>query len=110
MDELIDGPRATLQVSAEPDGGPPLLLRFAGDLDLAGVSDLTGEVDALLAQPPQPVLLDLADVVFCDSSGVALLIRLANHFQRMHIRAATPPVHRVIEVLGLAERLGLDGA
>ena len=33
-----------------------------------------------------------------------------NHFDPVRIRSAAAPVRRVIEVLGLAERLGLDGA
>ena len=110
MDELNNEPRARLEVATDPDGGADLVVRLGGDLDLAGTNDLTTEVDALLARAPQPVLLDLADVEFCDSSGIALLIRLANHFGHVRTRAATPPVQRVIEVLGLADRLGLDGA
>ena len=56
------------------------------------------------------MLLDLASVDFLDSSGVALLIRLANHFGQVRARAAAPPVRRVIQVLGLADRLGLDSS
>lgn len=110
MDELSNEPRARLEVATDPDGGADLLVRLGGELDLAGISDLSAQIDALLARKPQPVQLDLADVKFCDSSGIALLIRVANHFGHVRARAATPTVHRVIEVLGLADRLGLDGA
>ena len=110
MDELTERPRARLEVSTDPDGGPDLVVRLGGDLDLAGLGDIQTPVDALLARDRQPVQLDLADVDFLDSSGVALLIRLANHFGQVRTRAAAPPVRRVIQVLGLADRLGLDGS
>ena len=109
MDELTDRPRALLEVATDLGGGPGLLVCLGGDLDLAGLGDIAAGVDALLARDRQPVLLDLADVEFLDSSGVALLIRIANHFGQVRSRAAAPPVRRVIEVLGLADRLGLDG-
>ena len=67
MDELTDGRRARLAVSVDADAGESLVVRLGGDLDLPGVTDLTDEVDGLLARDAQPVLLDLADVAFCDS-------------------------------------------
>ena len=109
MDEMTRPPRARLSVAPDPDSGG-LLATLGGELDLAGVSDVTGALDELLARRPQPLVLDLADLGFLDSSGVALLIRLANHFEPVRIRSAAAPVRRVIEVLGLADRLGLDGA
>lgn len=110
MEELRNEPRARMEVATDAGDGADLLVRLGGDLDLAGISDLSAQIDALLARRPQPVQLDLAGVEFCDSSGIALLIRLANHFGQVRARAAKPTVHRVIEVLGLADRLGLDGA
>lgn len=113
MDQIDGGiaatPRARLHIAADPDSGG-LLAAFGGDLDLAGVADVAATLDELLDHDEQPLLLDLADVQFLDSSGVAVLIRLANRFQPVRARAAGAPVRRVIEVLGLADRLGLDGA
>lgn len=91
------------------DGGG-LRVRLGGDLDLAGLTDVDPQIQALLRRDPQPVLLDLADVAFLDSSGVTLLIRIANHFGEVRTCAADRPVRRVIDVLGLAGVLGLDGA
>lgn len=108
MEELAREPRARLEVATVSDGGQ-LRVRLAGDLDLAGLSDLAPQVEALLLRGPQPVLLDLDDVDFLDSSGVTLLIRLANHFGRVRTCAAGRPVRRVIDVLGLAGVLGMDG-
>ena len=95
-------------VATGPDGG--LCIRLAGELDLASLPDVEAELNGLLTREPGPLLLDLADLTFLDSSGVALLIRLANRFTPVETRHATEPVRRVLGVLGLAGRFGLDGA
>jgi anti-anti-sigma factor len=108
MDELTAAPRAWLTLGAGPDGGR-LHVGLAGELDIASLPDVAPQMDALLARDPQPVQVDLEGLEFLDSSGIAVLIRIANHFHPVEVRNATPAVRRVIEVLGLAGRLGLDG-
>jgi|1185.fasta_scaffold323900_3 hypothetical protein len=51
MGELSDAPRARLTVGAE--AGAPLV-RLAGELDIAGLPDVTPELDALLSRTPVP--------------------------------------------------------
>lgn len=104
--ELTDDVRARMVVSDDPDGG--LRVTLAGELDLASLPAVAAPLDELLGRPPQPVLLDLAGLSFLDSSGVAMIVRIANHFDQVRTRSATEPVRRVIEVLGLAERFGLE--
>ncbi|GAB3350407.1 STAS domain-containing protein [Modestobacter lapidis] len=106
--ELTGGSRARLDVSTGTGGS--LMVELAGELDLASLPDVAAPLDGLLARRPQPVVLELTDLTFLDSSGVAVLVRIANHFQQVRTRSATEPVRRVIEVLGLAGRFGLDGA
>ena len=107
MDEVAD--RARLGVADDADGGP-LLIRLGGELDLAGVVDVQPALDRLLDRPPQPVRVDVAELEFLDSTGVAVLIRIANHFDGVDIVHAAPAVRRVVQVLGLGARFGLDGA
>jgi anti-anti-sigma factor len=109
MDEHAGRPHARLSVT-EPSGDGEMTLALAGDLDIAGVTELDRALAALLAREPRPLLLDLSGVAFLDSSGVAVLVRLANHFGRVRTCSATEPVRRVIQVLGLADRLGLQEA
>lgn len=101
-------PRARLSVVTTPDGG--LCLRLGGELDVVTVAELGWQVEDLLTGTPQPIELDLSDVTFLDSSGVAVLVRLANHFTAVRTRGAPPAVRQVIEVLGLGRRFGLEGA
>ncbi len=109
MDELEATPRARLRVSPDHASGG-MVVCCSGELDLAGAADVREALEELLAAGGRPLVLDLTELRFLDSSGVAVLIRLANNFRPLRIRGAAPPVRRVIEVLGLADRLGLDGA
>jgi anti-sigma B factor antagonist len=108
MDDVSGTPRARLGVSSTPEG--ELLVELSGELDIATLTDVAGAADELLARPAQPVVLELGELRFLDSSGVTLLVRIANHFGQVRTASATGPVRRVIEVLGLAGRLGLGGA
>jgi anti-sigma B factor antagonist len=100
--------RARLEV-VEPSADE-LVVELSGELDLAGLAAVDGAVAALLTRPAQPVVLDLGRLTFLDSSGVTLLVRLTNHFGQVRTRATTQQVRRVLEILGLAGRLGLESA
>lgn len=109
MDEQAGRPHARLTVREPADGGV-MTLALGGELDIAGVAEVERSLAAVLGREPQPVQLDLSELAFLDSSGVAVLVRLANHFGSVRTPAATEPVRRVIQVLGLADRLGLQEA
>ena len=104
MDELTG--RARLTVTDRPDDAG-LVAAFAGELDIAGLPEVTAPLDDLLARDPQPLRLDLTELEFLDSTGVTLLIRMANRFDPVEAVGATVPVRRVLQVLGLSDRLGL---
>jgi anti-sigma B factor antagonist len=106
MDQLTGRPRARLTVDDRPGDG--LVIELGGELDIASLPDVTPRVDELLGSAPGPACLDLAELGFLDSSGVTMLVRLANHFQPLRTVRVSEPVRRVIEVLGLRDRLGLD--
>jgi anti-sigma B factor antagonist len=52
--------------------GPGPLVRVHGDLDLETAPELTGLLKTLLG--PHPVVVDLTDVEFMDSSGLGVLV------------------------------------
>ena len=53
------------------------VLAVHGDLDVATVKVLRAEVDAVLAEPPVRLYLDLTDTTFIDSTGCRELVRAA---------------------------------
>ncbi len=102
-------PRARLDVSSAPDGAG-LLVRLGGELDLASLPDVQPDLDALLELPSRSVRVDVADLAFLDSTGVTMLIRIANHSSSIEVVHASPVVRRVIQALGLSAHLGLVGS
>jgi anti-anti-sigma factor len=81
------------------------LLRPSGELDLATVEVFRREVHAVLADEPADLVIDLADVSFLDSSGIAVL---ASALKAQRARAGglavtnpQPIVQRALELVGL---------
>lgn len=81
---------------------------------------VSGEVDALSAQPlheyatavvsDEPLVLDLTDVTFFDSSGVRAVDRLARA-ARSGFRVVAPPggrARRVLEIVAFGDGLVVD--
>ncbi|HEU4566455.1 MAG TPA: STAS domain-containing protein [Marmoricola sp.] len=99
-----------------PEGAAPsdsVVVHLGGELDLASVPGIEPDLDAMLTDTADnpgdgPVVVDVAELEFLDSSGVAVLIRLANHLGAIRLVNANPVVRRVVEVLSLAPRLGLE--
>jgi anti-sigma B factor antagonist len=53
------------------------VVRLSGDLDLAAVEQVTASIREALADRPAGLVLDLADVAFCDTVGLRLLLSTA---------------------------------
>ena len=82
--------------------------RISGELDLLSAERLGGQIDALLAGAPARVDLDLSDLAFMDSSGLALLLRLTNRLGPLRVFGANPSIRRVIEATGLTGILQME--
>ncbi len=98
-------PRASL--SLEPAGAGGVVAHLAGEYDLASLPAMEGEIERLLASDASSVVVDVGELDFMDSSGVAVLLRLANRFGPIEVLNPSSPIRRIIETLGLAERLRL---
>ena len=57
--------------------GEVSVVRCAGDLDLAALETMAAAVREALAPRPVGLVLDLADVPFCDTVGLRLLLSTA---------------------------------
>ena len=65
----VNGPTGFF-VMLQPSG----VLALRGELDLATVQDLQDSIDEILV-PGQPVILDLAQLTFMDTSAIHCMIR-----------------------------------
>jgi len=108
--EIADG---TLVVrSAENDGAR--IVAFAGELDLANAGTAESALEGSLADATMPVVVDMRELEFIDSTGIALLVsalsRNEGGVRISFIPSDSPAVTRVLELTGLAERLPLAEA
>ncbi|MER0449660.1 STAS domain-containing protein [Streptomyces sp. Edi4] len=87
----------------EVSAGP--VLAIAGDLDYDTAAQLRDELARTVLAPGRRLVLDLAGLTFCDSSGIAAFIAARNHAHaaRADIALATVPDHtlRILRVVGL---------
>jgi len=102
---IADG---TLEVrTAEEDGAHVIALR--GELDLANAGTAENALEKAL-QDDADVIVDMRELEFIDSTGIALLVASLSGDGKSQIRfvpSASPAVTRVLELTGLAERLPL---
>lgn len=86
------GPTA-FYVEIGPEGS--LLLR--GELDMATVQDLQDKIDEILVSG-QPVILDLAQLTFLDSSAIHCFIRTCEASRHpVVLLNTTSPVRRILD-------------
>ncbi|HEX6262600.1 MAG TPA: STAS domain-containing protein [Actinomycetota bacterium] len=81
-------------------------IRLAGELDISTVPELEQSLDGLADDPYDPLVLELTDLTFIDSTGLRAILRLARSHAdrgRLVLRAPTP---RVLEVLTICGVLG----
>jgi len=68
--------RPDLSISVQR-GPSEALVTLAGEIDMSTVGRLSTVVGELLNPAPPRVVLDLADVTFCDSQGLGTLVVLS---------------------------------
>ena len=99
-----------LRFRLESDGAVDTL-HVAGELDIATPPELERAVDAGLDGQSGDFRLDLRGLTFVDSTGAQALVHAQNAVEsrgrRLVLVAAPRPVLRVLEIMGLCERLDL---
>ena len=99
----------TFTVTYAERAGGPTRLRLVGELDMSTAPQLNAVIDRLAAAGERRLLVDLTDLTFCDSTGIAAFVRGDNRAAAeggwLRVTGATGPVERVLTVTGLAEVL-----
>jgi anti-sigma B factor antagonist len=84
--------------------GAPAVAALEGELDIASASTFGAAVERLLTAG-HDVVVDMADLRFCDSSGFAALIRARNvaheHHRTLALRHLQPHVAKTMALVGL---------
>ena len=96
-----------VEVVNDADATP--VIRLTGDIDMLTSQRLRSSVaDVLEEHPGDEVTFDIGGVGFVDSSGLSVLINIAQRGRRVVLRHPTDTVRRVIETTGLTSLLNLE--
>jgi anti-sigma B factor antagonist len=108
--EYRDASTGTLAVGVF-DNADDRVIRVGGELDLATVPALADELDAAVNGPASRVVVDMSDLEFIDSTGIAVLVRAMGReggsSRLRFVPSRAPGVIRTLEMTGVAERMEL---
>ena len=89
-----------------------VVLSLSGELDLQSTGEFERELEAIRSDRPDRMLLDLSQLEFMDSTGLALIIRAeqaaAEDGISLRLRAGGPQVQRLFELTGVLDRFTFD--
>jgi anti-anti-sigma factor len=105
---LIDKPQLDVTVkAAEEEADGWVVVRVAGELDLHTAPLLRDRITDVVVTRSRPrVILDLADLRFCDSTGLGILVAL---HKRLHSATGALVLAGITgQPLQLLSRTGLD--
>jgi anti-anti-sigma factor len=107
MSEESNGTGVSVVVGAPV--GTSLVIQICGEIDIANVDYLHRVIDPVMARgDTKLVTFDLSDLAFMDSSGLALLLSVAEKVDTVKLRNASAQVQRIIEVTGLQATLRME--
>lgn len=98
---------ATATAARLGDGPAAWRVSVAGQLDLASVSTVRACFESVLRNQPRRVVVDLAELDFMDSTGIALLVEVAQQVDTLELEHPSTVIRDVIERTGLAGTLRL---
>lgn len=103
--------RADLRIDVTRGDGETLLA-LAGELDMSTVARFSDAVNEELSRHPQRMVLDLAELTFCDSLGLGTLVVLNRtaQAQRTHMMLRNPSdsFTRMLKTTGLDAGLAVS--
>ena len=100
----------SLEVLSGPD---TQTLQLQGELDLATAAIVETALGEALAGDSAKIVIDLSQLTFIDSTGIAILIAAMCSEGGREVRfvaSRAPAVNRVLRLTGVEERMKLSGA
>jgi anti-anti-sigma factor len=96
-----------------PGEGSDVTISVSGELDLSTIEALAGQVDTQLHGAVDALTLDLHDLAFMDSTGLRLLIELADRARQEEwrlklIRPSHEAAARVLRITGADRALPFE--
>jgi anti-anti-sigma factor len=95
-----------------PLGESTVLVRLSGEIDLATSPALERRLCELIRRGARTLVLDLADITFCDVVAINTLLRVEAELRavegRMRLLGPCPWMARMVSLLALNGRLHLE--
>lgn len=105
--DISDGP-LVVKTTRDAEG---YRISLRGELDLANAATAETQLRKALEAGDAPVIVDMSELEFIDSTGIALLVAAltpnGNSVELRFVPSTSPAVTRVLELTGIAERLPL---
>lgn len=105
---------AAVRVEVDRAEGAAVTVRLTGELDLSGEVTVLGTVAGLLAAGVSEMVIDLAGLTFCDSSGIRILVMSCRDGRAVgvpvRVESAQAPVAEVLRLTGVWSLLTGDPA
>lgn len=83
-----------------------------GEVDVSNADELSQALDAVMAQAPKTVQVDMAKVPYIDSTGIGVLVgcahRLGDGDGELVVSHAQPNVLRVLTLLGVGSEFHVE--
>jgi anti-sigma B factor antagonist len=94
--------------------GEASVVSVVGELDLASSPALEAELERVSANGASPIIVDLSQLEFMDSTGLSVLVRAHQRAEengrRFGLINGSQQVQRLLNLTGVAERLSLSEA
>lgn len=91
------------------------LVRVSGEIDLSNTREVMEAISAAVPNDASVVIVDLSETAYLDSSGIAMLFRLAERlsYSRQELRLVVPrdaPIRAVLELTSLDQVIPVQDA
>ena len=104
---------ATLEVRSGSRGGVRVVA-VAGEIDISSVAEIQVHIDAAFADGESPLVIDLTQVPFLDSSVLHTMVRAVRRAREaggdLAIVCVDPVICRMLEVFGLSREILVCGS
>jgi anti-anti-sigma factor len=90
----------------------PYLIQLGGDIDLANAQPLSDALCSALSRRQRPLVVDLAEVTFIDSSAISMMLAVHEHARALDLSVAWSNPQRqarqALHITGVDRVLDLD--
>ncbi len=96
-----------LEMSYQVTDDGKAMVQVRGELDIATADQAYAYLRDVVDHGDGPVIMDLAELTFCDAAGLGVLARVARHARRagrsLKLSAPRPALLRIMRITGMDE-------